>query len=760
MPTYSPESKIFVDFASTIDGVLWEADATTFQFNFISSKVFDILGYTVEEWMSDPDFWKNRIHPEDRDNAINYCHNETVLGKNHTFDYRFLHKLGHYVWIQDRASVVMENGKPKVLRGILLDISSHKQLLKDLENERSVKNQLILESPNALFLINQDARFVFWNNKMTEITGFSDDDMKNMNAFDFYSDDNKKVIQNKITNVYETGGVEFEIDIISKHNRVIPIFIKASQFIYNNEPHILGIAIEIIDRRANEEQQKIIEKQLRLSEKRYKALVQEGSDMTSILSAEGIYNYISPNYITFTGHTEEELIGQNAFNFVHPDDLLMLQKEFSQLTTEKRVNSSPYRFKRKDGTYCWIRSVGTNLLDEEVINGIVINSIDVTSLIETQKALNKSNERFERVTEATNDAIWDWDFETNSLYWSSGYNSLFGYSSTNPKFETWSKNIHPEDRDRVMSKLDFVLESKSISKIFNEYRFRKRNGEYTYIQDKGVIIRNEAGEIVRMVGLISDISHRKEYEESLKQLNTELKNKIDELDKSNKELEQFAYIASHDLQEPLRMVTGFLTQLKKKYENQLDEKAQAYIQFAVDGASRMNTIILDLLEYSRAGLIVKNELVTVDLNEVLADVKILLNKKIVETEALIQSNKLPTVKTSYTGIRQVLQNIIVNALKYQKENERPIIQIEYENSETHHVIHFRDNGIGIDEKYHVKIFELFQRLHTREQYQGTGIGLALTKKIIEQLGGDISVVSKLNEGSLFTIRIPHNYENI
>ena len=249
-------------------------------------------------------------------------------------------------------------------------------------------------------------------------------------------------------------------------------------------------------------------------------------------------------------------------------------------------------------------------------------------------------------------------------------------------------------------------------------------------------------------GLQSVINKQIQLQNELLKEKQALNDALQMLSYKNGELEQFSYITSHDLQEPLRMVSGFLTKLKNKYENQLDEKAQQYIYFAVDGAHRMKRIIFDLLEYSRVGKIDEGVEI-VDLNKLFENVKMLFSKKIQETNAEITTAFLPVINTHETLIAQVFQNLISNALKYTRSNESPQIFILAEDINSHWQFSFKDNGIGINQEYFEKIFIIFQRLHHKNEYSGTGLGLAISKKIIEYLGGKIWVESIPEKGSTF-----------
>ena len=229
-----------------------------------------------------------------------------------------------------------------------------------------------------------------------------------------------------------------------------------------------------------------------------------------------------------------------------------------------------------------------------------------------------------------------------------------------------------------------------------------------------------------------------------------------ELQRSNAELEQFAYVASHDLREPLRMVTTFTQMLGKRYSGQLDDQADQIINFAVDGASRMEALINDLLAYSRVGTKGK-PFEPVDCNVVFETACHNLKVLIEESSVSIAKNPLPTVMADSTQMIQLFQNLIGNAVKYRRE-QTPEVQVGAEGQEHQWLFWVRDNGIGIHLKHSERIFMIFQRLHTRKEYPGTGIGLAICKKIVERHSGRIWVESKLGQGSTFYFTLPNHRE--
>jgi len=247
----------------------------------------------------------------------------------------------------------------------------------------------------------------------------------------------------------------------------------------------------------------------------------------------------------------------------------------------------------------------------------------------------------------------------------------------------------------------------------------------------------------------------KEKTIDLEDANKSLESRAHQLLISNKELEQFAYVASHDLQEPLRMITGFLSQLEKKYNDQLDDKAKQYIHFAIDGAKRMRQIILDLLEFSKIRKL--NEIKEiVSIPEIIEEYIVLRNKIIKEKSAVIKFENLPDISSFKVPIQQVFHNLIDNALKYSRDGVNPIVEIKAVDKKNHWEFSIRDNGIGIENESYDKIFLIFQRLHNREEFEGSGIGLAIVNKIVESLNGKIWVESTVGEGSIFYFTIKKN----
>ena len=369
---------------------------------------------------------------------------------------------------------------------------------------------------------------------------------------------------------------------------------------------------------------------------------------------------------------------------------------------------------------------------------------DITERINAENAFKASRKKLEIALENGRTGTWEWEIGTGALKWDERMERMFGrqpgkYEYT---FDEFEKSVHEEDLAHFRDAINHSLrEDKPFDTV---YRIKSPNDGVSYISAKALVEKDSQGRPVKMSGVCFDITEMKKgAEKALFTLNENLL-------RSNKELEQFAYVASHDLQEPLRMVSSFTQLLAQRYKGRLDQDAEEFIQYAVDGASRMQILINDLLDYSRIETRGKKFL-TVDMHNVLGQVFNNLSVLIQEKNALVTNDELPEVIADEGQMVQLLQNIVVNSLKFCEAPPRVHISASVE--EDHYLFSVKDNGIGIERQYFNKIFQIFQRLHPREDYGGTGIGLAICKRIIDRHGGKIWVESEPGNGSVFYFTI-------
>lgn len=384
------------------------------------------------------------------------------------------------------------------------------------------------------------------------------------------------------------------------------------------------------------------------------------------------------------------------------------------------------------------RWIDTSVFPSE--QGLTIYFKDITD----KKLAELELIQFKKIIESSKECIGIIHTNKKTSYINKAFSDQMGYDSSEVRKLENSLDLYPNKE----------LAMEIFSKIINGEHWQgdidliNKNGSETPFYLSAGPIYNDNGEFIAAFGIHTNISERKHAEKELNQLNESLIKQTKELAISNAELEQFAYVASHDLQEPLRMISSFLTQIKKKYDPLLDEKGRQYIHFASDGAQRMKQIIIDLLSYSRVGRM-EEPLEYINLNELVIEIKALLKRQIEELGAVIEYERLPVILSLKTPLRHLFLNLIENGLKYQNKGNIPWIKITCVDSSAHWHFTIKDNGIGISSEYFDKIFVIFQRLHHKEEFSGSGMGLAICKKSVEYLGGKIWVESEEGKGSSF-----------
>jgi len=498
-----------------------------------------------------------------------------------------------------------------------------------------------------------------------------------------------------------------------------------------DDPAVGGVIItsrDITDRTRAEES-------LRLSEARYRALSEHASDIVAILGPDGTMRYASPSHHRILGYRPEEIVGSSVLEWTHPDDRVRARDAVAACLRQPGGTSAvESRLRHADGRWVTLESITDNRLDDLAIGGIVVTSRDVTARARAEEELRASEERLRTVV--TNAPIILFALDRDGVYtMSEGMGlaalgrepggivgrSVFDVYRDQPALLDWTR--------RALAGEPVAFPSYLQSAVFD---------------NRLVPLHDAEGRLGSVIGVSTDITERARAEAALEESRTEL-------ERSNADLARFAYVASHDLQEPLRTVSSYLSLLKRRYRGQLDESADEFIDYAVDGATRMSALIRDVLAYSRVGTRAR-EFAPVDCAALVAMATADLQARIADTGARVTAMGLPTVCGDETQLGQLFQNLIGNALKFCRD--APDVRVSAERQGDAWLLRVRDNGIGIAPEQAERIFQVFQRLHSRTEYEGTGIGLAVCKRIVERHGGRIWVESEPGHGATFLFTLP------
>ena len=433
---------------------------------------------------------------------------------------------------------------------------------------------------------------------------------------------------------------------------------------------------------------------LRESEERFRILV-EGVKDYAIIMLDPAGNVMSWNQGAerIKGYRDDEIIGRHFSCFYTEEDVRQgkPQQELDRAVAEDRFEEENWRI-RKDGSRFWANVVISALRDETgQLRGFSKVTRDITERKRVEKALQESETRLREAQKMAQLGHWNWDVRTGIVEWSEEVYNIFHLDPNNftPHIDSiLALSPWPEDHDRDKELIRKAMESHE--KGAYEQRFLRPDGSIGYYYSTFQGKYDDVGNLMSMVGTVLDITERKKAEEVLAVT-------MADLQRSNKDLEQFAYVASHDLQEPLRMVASYTQLLAERYENQLDDKAKKFIHYAVDGAVRMQQLINDLLAYSRIGTRGK-PLEPVDAHAALGEAINNLKMNIDETKAIITNDELPEVRADASQLAQLFQNLISNAVKFHG-TEKPHIHISARDEGREWLFSVRDNGIGIEQQY-------------------------------------------------------------
>jgi PAS domain S-box-containing protein len=502
------------------------------------------------------------------------------------------------------------------------------------------------------------------------------------------------------------------------------------------------------------------EKALRDSEIRYQNLTRVSPVGIFRTDQDGTTTYVNPKWCQISGLSSEQALGDGWLNAVHPDDKEKVSLGWRESTQRHAPSYTDYRFVQTDGSITWVMGQAVPERNSEgQIIGYVGMITDITERKKAEAAMQASERQLSLIYSNTSDVLFYLAVEARQQFRFISVNSAFLKSTGLTEDQVAGKLVQeviPESAlGLVLRNYKKAVRTKK-EVAWEEITVYPAGTKYGEVSINPLLDVN--GDCTHLIGTVHDITFRKQAEQEISKLNAELELRVAErtaqLQAANKELETFSYSVSHDLRAPLRAISGFSQIIARRHRAALNEEGRHYFDNIVQASDRMSYLIEDLLKYSRLGRkVVRRDRVQLAslINEIVQDMQPQLEK---QGGRLFIVKELPDVTGDSTLLSQIFTNLLENAFKYHKPGVAALVTLDYHLADQYMVIEVQDNGIGIPLEHQEKIFNMFQRLHSEEEYPGTGIGLATVRKSVELLGGSVKVKSNPGQGSTFSIRLP------
>lgn len=723
-----------------------------------SSRLSLIFGYDEARRFTHFEL-RDLVHPEDRQNIVEPAFAKAMETGVYYYEARIVLPNKKFRWIKTRGKVMFDPvGKPVRMLGTMVDMTDQR-----LAEENFVKLAAIVQSSDdAIISKLLDGTIVSWNDSAYRIFGYTQEEMIGQHISKLIPHDRLNEETSIIERLRKGERVQhFETQRLTKDGRLLDLSLTISP-IRDHTGTIIGaskIARDI-------SQQKMAERILAENEERLKIILDASELGTYELNLRTQELNYSDRYARMLGQDPAELQQHSDFvKQLHPDDLERRKLAFEEAYRTGTLNYE-IRVIWKDGSIHWIEAKGKVFYDEfNKPLKLIGTSRDITDEKLSQERIAESERRFKSVADTAPVMIWLTDLDKRSTFLNKSWSDFTGLSQEEGLGDGWVAVVHPQDR--VATSAAFARAYEARTNYNKELRIRRKDGKYRWVQDHAVPRYDSEGVFIGFIGTSVDVDEQRNakiiLEKKVEERTADLLDANEQLIRTNTELEQFAYVSSHDLQEPLRKIQTFSEMLSDSA--QLDEKSQTYLDKINSSALRMSNLIKDLLNYSRLSK-TDERFVKTDLNEMLKSVKNDFEILVMQKNAVIVNSDLPSINAIPVQINQLFYNLISNSLKFSEKD--PVIKISAEPVTVEEIqsipelrvgdryIHliFTDNGIGFSQEHADQIFVIFQRLNDKQKFSGTGIGLAMCKKIVENHHGHISARSESGKGARFDIYLP------
>jgi PAS domain S-box-containing protein len=727
------------------------------EFILVNEALCNMVGYSREEIIGRN--FSDFLYPDDAPRLLElFMDGLTSQDKPSAIEFRTIHRDGRILWLYSSPTTLLQGNEPVGFSAIIHDITERVIVEKALQQSEEKFRNVLDNSLDMIYSMSlQTGKYEYVSPASKQVLGYSPEEFRALNQEELVSlahpDDAEGLQQNIIDLITQGKTKVLAYEYRAKHKELGYRWVSDNRSVVYDERNmpvaIVGSLRDITER-------KQVQEALRQSEEKFRRVLENSHDMIYSLNLKSDkYEYISPASERILGYTPEEAMRHSLEETratIHPEDIQKIDENVLELIASKGASASriEYRINHKELGYRWVSDSRSIVYDDTHMPVAIVGSLrDITESRLAQDELHQREQDYLMLLESTHDSMVVVDAETLKVVYGNRRSALmFGFD---PVLQDGVGTnlldfVCPEDREKAVKGFAEDLYQSERRQRY-DVRVKTRDGREIWVS--ALATRIEFRGRVAVLLSLRDVTETRKAQELLKQT-------MAELVRSNAELERFAYVASHDLQEPLRMVASYTQLLARRYKGKLDSDADEFIGYAVDGATRMQQLINALLDYSRVstrGKPFEPTSCEETLNQAIAN----LQASITENSAVVTHDNLPTVLADATQMVQLFQNLIGNAIKFHSE-KKPEVHVGAERNGTEWIFSVRDNGIGIDPQYFDRIFVIFNRLHSRQEYPGTGIGLTICKKIIERHKGRIWVESQPGNGATFYFTIPDGRE--
>jgi PAS domain S-box-containing protein len=734
--------------ATVITNLIWEWNIETGAMTWFG-ETLDQSGFSPQELPGTFEAWQRFIHPEDRPKVAQAIEAQIANGEAYRVEYRMTHRGSiPRIWM-DRGKVLRDvAGKAVKMIGACIDITRQKLAEKAIRETGTKFRSLFDLSRDGIVYANLGGYFEDANPAFLQMIGYTLPELRKLTFKDITPGKwlhietelvRRQLFSNGFTELFEKEYVRKDQTVFS-----VEVTIMCVRDSGGTPIRLWAIIRDITDR-------KLMENWLKENKHRLEMALR-GANL-------GTWDWYPTTRKVLFNDKWAEILGlfldeipphlDSIHSRLHPEDFPKYQERMNRhLAQETPYYESEHRMRHKNGDWHWVYECGRVVETDEQGKPLRVTGIsrDITSRKQTEMALRETMSMYQSLAEASQDLIYVIDAGERISYVNTRAVQAMGSTLGEIIGRPLSSLFPPESVGKLQDNLHRVMTTGAPLLAEDELMV---GSKALWLSSWLVPLTSGDQEnhgVHAVLGVSRDIS-------SQKKADLERQHYLLEVQKSNEELQQFAYIASHDLQEPLRSISGHLSLLEKRYQKAFDEQGLRSLHFAVDGAARMRDLIQALLSYARIGT-QKIDVVRVDFARVIEQVKIDLEYTITQHQAQITHGELPTLTVSKNQMVQLFGNLVGNAIKFKRKDTPPIIEIAAVATAEGWKFSVKDNGIGIEPAYFDRIFKIFQKLHTREEYPGTGIGLSVCKRIVERHNGRIWVESEPGGGTtfFFTIR--------